>query len=429
MLLSTLCSACIATSLFGFGDSADQLLKRYQLARTSIMNQRGLAPGDLESVKDLCEELGQWNADHDDVKIIAAELQMSIWLDELAQCNILFGRLADLQPEDSRIGLAWADFLINQEGSSAESVYTDLMDRYPDSSEIATGWVRFLDSRNRFTEGIEVLEEMRSNAMLSAEVTEFYADLLFADNRFEDAIAALDSIDIEALTSPSLSSKINVMKTRYKTASNLWNEELAIQEAEEINDDLPEAQIITSKGSITIKLFEDHAPNTVANFISLAESGFYDGTRFHRVLQKFMAQGGDSFSRDGADGQAGTGDPGYKIKDEHTGDDIRKHFAGSLSMAKATAPDSAGSQFFLTHLPTPHLDGRHTVFGRITDGLDIARALEQNDEILTVLIFNKRDHDYTPEIIGGSETIIETKATQKSKKPQRNKPTLNSNIK
>jgi peptidyl-prolyl cis-trans isomerase B (cyclophilin B) len=415
MLLSTLCSACIATALFGFADSADQLLKRYQMARTSIMNQRGLAPGDLQSVTDLCEELAQWNADHDDFKIIAAELQMSIWLDELAQCNILFGRLADLQPEDSRIGLAWADFLINQEGSSAESVYADLMDRYPDSSEIAIGWVRFLDSRNRFTEGIEVIEEMHSNTTPSAEVTEIYADFLFADNRFEDAIAALDSIDTEALESPTLSSKVKVNKTRYKTASNLWDEELAIQEAEGINDDLPEAQIITSKGSITIKLFEDHAPNTVANFVSLAESGFYDGTRFHRVLNRFMAQGGDSFSRDGTKGEAGTGDPGYKIKDEHTGDDIRKHFAGSISMAKSPAPDSAGSQFFLTHLPTPHLDGRHTVFGRITDGLTTARALEQNDEILTVLITNKRDHDYTPEIIGGTEKIKETKAIQKKK--------------
>ena len=423
MLLSTLCSACIATALFGFADSADQLLKRYQMARTSIMNQRGLAPGDLQSVTDLCEELAQWNADHDDFKIIAAELQMSIWLDELAQCNILFGRLADLQPEDSRIGLAWADFLINQEGSSAESVYADLMDRYPDSSEIAIGWVRFLDSRNRFTEGIEVIEEMHSNTTPSAEVTEIYADFLFADNRFEDAITALDSIDTEALESPTLSSKVNVNKTRYKTASNLWVEELAIQEAEGINDDLPEAQIITSKGSITIKLFEDHAPNTVANFVSLAESGFYDGTRFHRVLNRFMAQGGDSFSRDGAKGEAGTGDPGYKIKDEHTGDDIRKHFAGSISMAKSPAPDSAGSQFFLTHLPTPHLDGRHTVFGRITDGLTTARALEQNDEILTVIITNKRDHDYTPEIIGGTEKIIETKAIQKKKKkPQLKKP-------
>ena len=139
-----------------------------------------------------------------------------------------------------------------------------------------------------------------------------------------------------------------------------------------------------------------------------------------------MAQGGDPNSREGASGQPGSGGPGYTIKDEHTGEDIRKHFAGSLSMAKTAAPDTGGSQFFLTHLPTPHLDGRHTVFGRITDGLDIARLIEQNDEIVTIIITNKRDHDYTPETIGGPEKPV---ASKKEKKSEQRKPTLNSGSK
>ncbi|MDG1137619.1 MAG: peptidylprolyl isomerase, partial [Phycisphaerales bacterium] len=211
----------------------------------------------------------------------------------------------------------------------------------------------------------------------------------------------LDGIDSELLASnPTLSARVNSKKTRYQNTSDLFETELVIRESEAINGDLPIAQVLTKKGPITLELFEDHAPNTVANFVSLAESGYYDGTRFHRVLPKFMAQGGDPNSREGAEGQAGTGGPGYTIKDEHTGEDIRKHFAGTLSMAKTGAPDTGGSQFFLTHLPTPHLDGRHTVFGRITSGLEIARTLEVNDDIVTIIITNKRDHEYVPEKIG-----------------------------
>ena len=113
-----------------------------------------------------------------------------------------------------------------------------------------------------------------------------------------------------------------------------------------------------------------------------------------------MAQGGDPNSREGDPGRPGEGGPGYTIKDEHTIDGRRNHFAGSLSMAKTSAPNTGGSQFFLTHLPTPHLDGKHTVFGRITSGLDAARAMEKDDEIISVMVMRKRDHDYTPEKIG-----------------------------
>ncbi len=92
-------------------------------------------------------------------------------------------------------------------------------------------------------------------------------------------------------------------------------------------------------------------------------------------------------------------------------------------MAKTSAPDTGGSQFFLTHLPTPHLNGRHTVFGRITDGLDIARLIEQNDDIVTIVITNKRDHEYVPEKIGETEKPANTK---KEKETEQRKPTINS---
>jgi cyclophilin family peptidyl-prolyl cis-trans isomerase len=420
-------SLLLATTVFAMDTTSEQLLERCNNVRQSIQNQRGIAPGDVKSITSLRNEISSWNDSNDNFDLILAELQLSLLINELDTCNELFSRLADLKPENSNIGLAWADFRLKQDGADAEEVYSELADRYPNSPEIAIAWIKFLDGANRFSEGILEIEKRSATAPLSAELSELYADLLFADNRFGEAVSALGSIDIaEVSSNPALSTRVASKRTRYQNEAELWETELVIRESEEINGDLPIAQILTSKGPITIELYEDHAPNTVANFISLAESGYYDGTRFHRVLPKFMAQGGDPNSREGIDGQAGTGGPGYTIKDEHTGEDIRKHFAGSLSMAKTGAPDTGGSQFFLTHLPTPHLDGRHTVFGRITSGLDTARILEVNDDIVTIIISNKRDHEYVPEKIGEKQKIVDTISDDAKKKSSERKPSLNS---
>ncbi|MCL6501476.1 MAG: peptidylprolyl isomerase [Pirellulales bacterium] len=146
-------------------------------------------------------------------------------------------------------------------------------------------------------------------------------------------------------------------------------QELRAQEAEA--DDLPRVQIETTKGTIVVELFENQAPNTVANFISLVKKGFYDGTPFHRVLAGFMAQGGDPQGD-------GTGGPGYHIACECYREDRRLHFRGSLSMAHA-GRDTGGSQFFITFRPTPHLDGRHTVFGRVIEGMDVLAKITRRD--------------------------------------------------
>ena len=147
---------------------------------------------------------------------------------------------------------------------------------------------------------------------------------------------------------------------------------------------LPSVAISTGRGKIVIELFEDDAPNTVGNFISLAEKGFYDGLTFHRVLDDFMIQGGDPTG-------TGSGGPGYNFKDEIS---KRSHKGpGVLSMANAGA-DTNGSQFFITHKATPWLDGKHTVFGRVTEGQDVVDAIKQGDRMDKVEILGKRDHPY-----------------------------------
>jgi len=139
----------------------------------------------------------------------------------------------------------------------------------------------------------------------------------------------------------------------------------------------------TARGTMELDLYVDEAPNTVANFEKLANAGFYDGTKFHRVIPNFMIQGGDPYSKSGK-GAVGTGGPGYTIKCE-TGTNTHKHVAGTLSMAHA-GKDTGGSQFFICHSPQRHLDGVHTVFGQVTKGLDVVNAIKQNDELKSVRV-------------------------------------------
>jgi peptidyl-prolyl cis-trans isomerase B (cyclophilin B) len=144
----------------------------------------------------------------------------------------------------------------------------------------------------------------------------------------------------------------------------------------------------TNKGTIVADLFDKEAPNTVANFEKLANSQFYDGVKFHRVIADFVVQGGDPLSRDlpASDPRIGSGGPGYKIKCETKGNPHR-HEVGALSMAHA-GKDTGGSQFFmvLSEENTRHLDGVHTVFGKITQGLDVMKKLQRNDVMNSVRV-------------------------------------------
>lgn len=192
----------------------------------------------------------------------------------------------------------------------------------------------------------------------------------------------------------------------------LWEQEQKLRAAEEKADEpLPRVKLHTSQGDIVVELFENEAPNHVANFVSLVEKGFYDGTLFHRVLPAFVAQGGDPVSKDPKSdpGSHGQGGPDYLIEDECNRPDHRKHFRGSLSMANS-GPNTGGSQFFLTFVPTGHLDGRHTVFGRMVEGFDVLSKFQRvdpgksfnvvPDKIIKAEVLRKRSHPYVPKKIG-----------------------------
>lgn len=181
-------------------------------------------------------------------------------------------------------------------------------------------------------------------------------------------------------------------------AEKLWAEEQDIRKIEASADDLPRVKLVTSKGEMVVELYENEAPQAVGNFVSLVEDGFYNGLTFHRVLPGFMAQGG---CPDGT----GAGGPGYDIYCECEREDYRKHFRGTLSMAHA-GKNTGGSQFFLTFKRTHHLDGVHTVFGRVVEGMDVLAELQRRnpgqagapepDKIVKAEVIRKRDHEYAP---------------------------------
>ena len=181
-----------------------------------------------------------------------------------------------------------------------------------------------------------------------------------------------------------------------------WEKEQEIRKAETDAGEqdpakkLPRVEITTTKGKFVLELFENEAPNTVANFISLVESGFYNDTLFHRVLPHFMAQGGQGNGVDFTlDDECGNRFPQY-----------RKHFRGSISMANTGRPNTNSSQFFLTFVPTYHLDGGHTVFGRVVEGIEVLSDIQrfdpddedgmvpELDRIIEAKVLNKRDHAY-----------------------------------
>ena len=216
-----------------------------------------------------------------------------------------------------------------------------------------------------------------------------------------------ESLDPESLNDPAqqqllhLAMEYGAILDEYQ---EYWTEEQALRAAEAEADDLPRVKISTTKGDVVVELFENEAPNTVANFVTLVKQGFYDGRDFHRVLPAFMAQGGSGKGPN-------EGGPGYSIACECHQPNYRKHFRGSLSMAHA-GRDTGGAQFFLTFVPTTHLNGAHTVFGRVIDGIEVLGEIQhrnpqpdprQNtnlpvpDKILKAEVLRDRGHAYEVE--------------------------------
>lgn len=260
-------------------------------------------------------------------------------------------------------------------------------------------------NENQYDKAAEISAKLITGNYKTRFVMQTAGVAQYALHNFEEAAGLLG----EAAKNNKLDPHFAPYADYAKTYIDLWKTEQAIRDKEaklEGDQALPRVVFETTKGKIVIELFEDHAPNTVANFISLVEGKKYDGIKFHRVINGFMAQGGDPNTLNDDPSDDGKGGPGYSIKCECHDPKLtpRMHFRGTLSMAHA-GRDSGGSQFFITHLPTPWLNvqkdaetGGHTVFGRVVEGLEFAAALRKGDKIQSATVLRKRAHEYKPEV-------------------------------
>ena len=225
---------------------------------------------------------------------------------------------------------------------------------------------------------------------------------------FAKAIELLEPVATHYPIDDELASKLSFAR-KYQ---ELWAQELGMRKADEAKN-LPQVKIVTSKGPVTLELFEDDAPNSVRNFVWLVKHAYYDGLAFHRVIPFFMAQGGDPFSAPLASGKGepakgdaplekdsrvGSGGPGYAIKTEPS---RRRPFRGVIAMA-SSGRNTEGSQFFITTGTSGNLDGEYSVFGRVIEGQDVVDKLVRDDRIERVEVLRARDHEYRPTTVAGT---------------------------
>jgi cyclophilin family peptidyl-prolyl cis-trans isomerase len=315
--------------------------------------------------------------------------------------------------------IAHAQSLVNALVEAALAAYRAAPDSDPQVTELLTAIARYetigrpvegstnaIDGGDQYEKSLPIIKALVDggnadrNVLLWGFISAFATgDYDLAEQYLQQAQTAKPVEEPGANKDPSYQSMIELVAKLAPELDNcrkLSKKENAIRAAEAKADDLPRVKLITSKGEITLELFENEAPQTVANFLSLVKQGFYTDSPFHRVLPGFMAQGG-------AKTDQGEGGPGYMIRCECYRPDARMHFRGSLSMAHA-GRDTGNSQFFLTFVPTPHLNGRHTVFGRVIEGMEVLGDLQRRDpqkpyqpapdRIIKAEVIRDRGHEY-----------------------------------
>lgn len=251
-----------------------------------------------------------------------------------------------------------------------------------------------LVERDEYDQAYTLGRLLIDNRCDAREIFEQTGIAAFSTEQFDVAQRLLD----EAQALDSLGTDGRAILDEVENYKKYWKREQELRKKEAAANDLPRVKLQTTKGDIVIELFENEAPETVGNFVSLVKSKFYDGLTFHRVLPGFMAQAGCPLG-------TGTGGPGYKIYCESDSKNARMHFRGTLSMAHS-GKNTGGSQFFLTFRPTPHLNKKHTAFGRVVEGMDVLAKLQRRnpmdlnpptpDKIVKAEVVRARDHEYVP---------------------------------
>jgi cyclophilin family peptidyl-prolyl cis-trans isomerase len=290
--------------------------------------------------------------------------------------------------------VAESNQLLPQVGAAAEAAYIEKPNQDPEVIRLLIGLVAYEFRRDDYEKALRLAKLLESHGCDEAVLYDIAGSAAFHADDYSTA----ESYLTRAQKAGKLGTTGRQLLAELPAQKQAWEKEQEIRAKEAAADDLPRVKLETSKGTMLVELYENEAPETVGNFVNLVEKGFYDGLTFHRVLPGFMAQGGDPEG-------TGGGGPGYEIYCECDEENYRKHFRGTLSMAHA-GKDTGGSQFFLTFKPTTHLNGKHTAFGRVIEGVDVLAKLQRidpdnprgelPDKIVKAEVVRKRDHAYKP---------------------------------
>lgn len=279
--------------------------------------------------------------------------------------------------------------------AAAEAAYAAAPESSVDAADLLAQFAKKAGTEtDDYEEAARLTKTLLDHKYSNPEIMEIAGIAAFYTNDYDAAEKLLQ----EAATNKKPSETAIRLAGEIASAKPLWAKEQELRAAEAQADDLPRVLFKTTKGDVVVELFENEAPNTVANFISLVEKKFYDGLKFHRVLSGFMAQGGDPKGD-------GTGGPDYTIACECFAENHRNHFRGTLAMAHA-GKDTGGSQFYIAFVPTLHLNGKHTVFGRVIEGMSAVSRFKRAspdegggkdaDKIIEAKVIRKREHEYKP---------------------------------
>ena len=261
-------------------------------------------------------------------------------------------------------------------------------ERFPDDLEATFVYARRLRFANLYEESIAQLETLTEEQLLRPDIGLLYSDALYMNQDYKASIQHL--LDFEDNTDEEYKvynrDRDYRLNTRPKMIE-LWSNEQAIRMSQQNKN--PLVRMTIDGKPIVIELYAENAPTTVSNFIALINAGFYSDTPFHSVRAGFISQGGvpkgETFPS-----YAG---PGYSIEDESDRADARLHFAGSIAMAKISKDELFGSQFYITHTPTHHLNGKSPVFGHVVEGMDIVRAMRGGEHIDLVEVISLGSHE------------------------------------
>ncbi len=333
-------------------------------------------------------------------KETAFRKQLDAWISLLEQIRDIRLKYPNANPAEMAQLREKYEQLLNEAEKQLPSLITAAEAAYDERPQTEGDLVDLLlevaldrSEQGPFQDGLALAEKLIKNKVTSPVVYLAAGRAAFALEDFTKAAGYFKKISEAGIQDDQVKAM--------EDAANFYAQQFPLEQqkrqAEAKADDLPRVLLKTTKGDILLELFENEAPNTVANFITLVEQGFYNGLTFHRVIPGFVAQGGCPKGD-------GTGGPGYQIADECNGPNARLHFRGSLSMANA-GPNTNGSQFFITYAPTSHLNGKHTVFGRVLSGMDVVEKLQarnpeapnppQPDKIISATVVRKRPHPYT----------------------------------